>query len=100
MVSESNVLKHTLDVGCIWPTSRVCFNDYKSETKFNSKTLTKDDTCKIVASTFQVQGLQQRPLFLEQVADNKILCQSVNREMNEVVNSLSAYIHKNTDKPW
>ncbi|WP_460934868.1 hypothetical protein [Spirosoma humi] len=53
-----------------------------------------------MASTFQVQGLQQRPLFLEQVADNKILCQSVNREMNEVVNSLSAYIHKNTDKPW
>lgn len=60
--------------------------------------IAKDDTCRIAATTFQVEGLHKNTLFLEQVADDKILCQSVNQEMEGLVESFGDYIRKNTEK--
>lgn len=99
---ERPISKATLLHSGIIPPSRIQddSSDYNSNIRvdYYLTVIAKDDTCKIVASTFQIEGLRQRPLFLEQTADNKILCQSVNWEMNELVNSLGTYISKNAEK--
>lgn len=80
----------------IWSDSSNSYS--KVSVQYYLTVIAKDDTCRIVASTFQVEGLRKSPLFLEQVADDKFLCQAVNLEMGGLIESLGSYIRKHVEK--
>lgn len=99
---ERPFYKRTLLHSAIIPSSRIADSQIDYHTNRTVHYLitidAKDDSCRVLLSNFEVCNNDRSGIELEKLATDKELCQSVNREMNLLGNSLGSYIKKNAEK--
>lgn len=100
---EQPVFKKTLLHSAVIPPSRLETNytDYytRRSVVYYITVDAENDSCKVMLSNFMVSGIRKSDVDLDKVLMDSSLCVSVDRECRQVVESLSEYIRKHSERP-